>query len=50
MRLQDLRNLLREFDKALKQQAGTCEKCGKPKGGFIPAGISKILHGRTILR
>ena len=39
MRLEDLRNLLREFDKALKQSAGNCERCGKPKGGFIPAGV-----------
>jgi len=36
MRPQDL--LLREFDQALKQSADTCERCGKPKGGFIPAG------------
>ena len=39
MRLEDLRNLLREFDRALRQSAGNCERCGKPRGGFIPASI-----------
>ena len=37
--LRDLCNLLHKLDKALKQQAGNCEKCGKPRGGFIPASI-----------
>jgi len=49
MRPQDLRNLLREFDKALKQSAGNCEKCGKPKGGFIPAGVLSQCGGNLRL-
>jgi hypothetical protein len=37
MRPQELAKLLQELDAALKKVAGTCEKCGKPKGGFVPA-------------
>jgi hypothetical protein len=37
MRPQELAKLLQELDAALKRVAGTCEKCGKPKGGFVPA-------------
>jgi len=39
MRPQDLAKLLREIDRGLRQIAGTCEKCGKPKGGFVPASV-----------
>jgi len=39
MRPQDLAKLLREFDATLKRVAGTCEKCGRPKGGFVPASV-----------
>jgi len=39
MRPQDLAKLLREFDATLKRVAGTCEKCGKPKGGFVPVSV-----------
>ena len=49
MRPQDLRNLLREFDRALRQSAGNCEKCGKPKGGFIPAAILRQSGGNLCL-
>jgi len=49
MRLEDLQNLLREFDKALKQISGTCERCGKPKGGFIPAAILRQSGGNLRL-
>jgi len=49
MRPQDLRNLLREFDQALKQLSGTCERCGKPKGGFVPASILRQCGGNLWL-
>jgi len=34
-----LRDFLKQLDTTFRERVGRCEKCGKPKGGFVPASV-----------
>jgi len=36
--LKSIREALRMIDADLRKHAGACPGCGKPRGGFVPAG------------